>query len=223
MAAQQLVRQAFQASGLPDLIPDTYAWAPYRPEIEGGKGLGWILSEFRPGEELAKVFSALSLGEKMGIVPQVANILACIQGMELPAGVTKFGGLTFNGVGQIVDGQPPIVEGGPWDTFEDVWHAELRAALRTSEREDLVLLGWKQDGIRDRIDRFVSDGGVRKLLETVNVDERVLVHGSFSMYYPLLDHPLLLANSHNRQQLGICYMMEIQDALRRSSVSTLLV
>ncbi|KAH8893542.1 hypothetical protein GQ53DRAFT_821481 [Thozetella sp. PMI_491] len=155
VAAQQLVRRALLTFGLPDLIPATYAWAPYRPEFGGGKGPGWYMQEFRPGEELIKVFPTMTLGEKKDIALQIATVFACMQEMKLPAGVTKFGGLMFDEDGNVVDGQSPVVNGGPWDT--------------------------------DRIDRFVADGGVRKLLENVDVSKRVLVQGDFTTWNMLYD------------------------------------
>ena len=180
VAAQHLARQALSASGLQAVVPAVYAWAPYRPEVQGADGLGWILDEFRPGEDMNKVFPDFSLQEKQAILPQIAEIFTAIQGLELPPGVTKFGALTFDDGGNVVDGQMPTLAGGPWETYDEVWLAKLRTALEGSDKGGTVMLGWRPNGVRDRIERFLADGGVEKVLEGVDVDKRVLAHGDFS-------------------------------------------
>ncbi len=146
------------------------------------------------------MFPTMTLtGEKKDIVVQIADIFACTQGIKLPAGVTKFGGLTFDNAGHIVDGQSPVVEGGPWDAYEEVWCAKIRTALKTSEREDLVLLGWKQDGVRDRIDRFLADGGVRKLLNRKSMLAQEFLCKENSVR---ITHWLMI----------LCYLLRIQES-----------
>jgi hypothetical protein len=83
------------------------------------------LDKFRPREDLYEVFSGLSYDDKKNVISQVADIFACIQCAKLPAGVTKFGALTFDEHGSIVDGQMPILPGGLWDTYADVWRANI--------------------------------------------------------------------------------------------------
>lgn len=118
VASQYLARRALFASGLPSLVPTIYAWAPYQPDIDGVSGLGWTLDEFRPGEDLNGVFSDLPLHGKKLVISQIADVFTCIQGLELPTGATKFGGLTFDKDGEIVNGQMPIMVGGPWETYQ---------------------------------------------------------------------------------------------------------
>jgi len=179
VAAQHLTRTALLASGLPPVVPAVYAWAAYRPEVGGVRGLGWILDEFRPGEDLNPIFPSLPLNDKKAVIAQIADILACIQRIEIPAGVTKFGALTFNEHGQIVDGQMPTLKGGPWATYAEVWLAKLRQHLASSD-QGTVILGWRPNGVRDRIERFLADGGIERMLDGVDTDKRVLVHGDFS-------------------------------------------
>ncbi|OAA64208.1 Aminoglycoside phosphotransferase [Niveomyces insectorum RCEF 264] len=187
VAAQHLSRGALLASGLPPLVPAVYAWAPYRPEIEGEGGLGWMLDEFRTGEELIGVFPRLPLDEKRKLVTELAQTFSCIQAVKLPLDVKKFGGLTFDEHGRIVDGQMPTLDGGPWETYAEVWQARLRAQLKNSEKEGLVLLGWRPDGVRDRIEAFLANGGVERVLDSVDVKQRVLVHGDFTSWNVLFE------------------------------------
>ncbi|KAK4443222.1 aminoglycoside phosphotransferase [Podospora aff. communis PSN243] len=187
IASQQLVCEALLASALPAVVPAVYAWAPPRPEIDGAAGLGWILDEFRPGEDLHEVFSGLSLDDKKSVVSQVANIFACVQGAKLPSGVTKFGALTFDEYGNIVDGQMPILPGGPWDTYADVWRINLLTELKNSGQEDTVMEGWRPNGVRDRIEEFLAAAGVERILQDVDTSLRVLVHGDFSTQNMLFD------------------------------------
>ncbi|KAK1757149.1 aminoglycoside phosphotransferase, partial [Echria macrotheca] len=184
VASQHLARRALLASDLlAVIVPAVYAWAPYRPdETDGVAGMGWIIEEFCYGVKLYHgVFNSLSIDAKKDAISQMADIFACVQSVKLPAGVTKFGGLTFDEHGHIADGQMPILPGGPWTTYAEVWRASIRTELEHSEEEGAVTAGWRANGVRDRIEEFIADGGVERMLSRVDVGQRVLVHGDFSM------------------------------------------
>ena len=52
VAAQDLAREALRDKGLPPLVPVVYAWGSRKPNVEDPTGLGWVLGEWRAGEEL---------------------------------------------------------------------------------------------------------------------------------------------------------------------------
>lgn len=133
------------------------------------------------------VFPSLSLDDNKDVVSQIADIFASIQGLKLPAGVTKFGALTINEDGEIVDGQMPILPDGPWETYAKTWRANIQYELKNSEKEETVVRGWRPNGVRDRIEQFIAAGGVEKMLRDVDINKKVLVHGDFTTWNILFD------------------------------------
>lgn len=130
---------------------------------------------FPIGDDLHEIFPTLALDDKKGAVAQIADILACIQGL-LPAGVAMFGALTFNGYGQIIDGQKLILPGEPWETYAETWCVNIPTEPDDSEKREIVMLGWKPNGVRNRVEQFSPGGGVGKMLHVISVNQRVLVH-----------------------------------------------
>ncbi|OTA99897.1 hypothetical protein M426DRAFT_66870 [Hypoxylon sp. CI-4A] len=187
IASQQLARQSIQAAGLPPVVPDVYAWAPYRYlDVAGEAGFGWTISEFKLGSDLNEIFSSLPLDEAISAIQQLAGIFAAIQNAKLSETVTKFGALSLDGNGNIVGGQPPLLKGGPWNTYAEFWVAKLQTQLDDADTGSL-LRGWREGSLRDRLDKFIAEGGVDRLLRDVDVDERTLVHGDLTLNNVLYD------------------------------------
>ncbi|KAI0129734.1 hypothetical protein BJ170DRAFT_719732 [Xylariales sp. AK1849] len=187
VAAQQLAREALHAAGLPSLVPDVYAWERCRhEEVPSEIGFGWTISEFKTGSDLDGEFPGLSLDEKKQVIKQIADIFTALQRARLPQGVTQFGALTINDAGDIVNGQMPLLSGGPWNAYADIWVAKLQLQLEDADKSPL-LHGWSPGGVRDRINAWIDAGGVPKLLRGVNTDTRVLVHGDLTMSNLLFD------------------------------------
>lgn len=182
VAAQYLARQSIESAGLPSVVPAVFAWASCRyPEVLHETGFGWTMSEFKLGSDLDTQFSSLTLEDMKGIIEQIADIFTAVQGSELPRTVTKFGALTLDSSGAIVSGQMPLLQGGPWETYTEVWVIKLQTHLGDADKSPL-LKGWVEGGVRDRIDKFVKTGGVERILEGVDVNQRVLVHGDLSIF-----------------------------------------
>ncbi|KAI5927170.1 hypothetical protein F4810DRAFT_699354 [Camillea tinctor] len=187
VAAQHVARASVRAAGLPPLVPAVYAWTPCRyPDIPDETGFGWTLGEFKEGADLDGQFSGLSLEDAKSVVEQLAAVFTAVQKAELPSTVTKFGALTLDAAGNIVSGQTPLLKGGPWDTYADFWVARLQAQLSESNGSSL-LKGWADGGVRERIDTFMAGGGVQKILGSVDVNQKVLVHGDLTMNNVLYD------------------------------------
>jgi hypothetical protein len=45
-----------------------------------------------------------------------------------------------------------------------------------------VLRGWKDNGVGDRIEKFLTAGGVEKVLTDVDGQWKGVIHGDFSTY-----------------------------------------
>ncbi|KAI0377940.1 hypothetical protein F5Y04DRAFT_263094 [Hypomontagnella monticulosa] len=180
VAAQHLARQSIDSIELKPVVPAVYAWAPCRyPEIPDETGFGWTICEYKPGSDLDGKFALLSLDDAKDVIRQLAGVFTAIQNARIPDSVSGFGGLNIDDSGNIVAGQPPLLEGGPWDTYEEFWTARLRARLSEAEKSR-VIAGWASGGVRERIDEFVEAGGIGKMLEGVD-NSRVLVHGDLTM------------------------------------------
>ena len=190
VASQYLSREALLEAGLPGLVPAVYAWAAPQLGVGGAdaplpseSGFGWMVGEFMPGADMDGEFPSLSLEEKKDALAQFAGILAAVQRTELPPGVTKFGGLTFDEeTGAIVSGQMPLVKGDPRENYAEVWVGRLRTPLEDADKSPVVR-GWKEGGVRDRIERFI-EGGVEKTLDGVDLSLKALVHGDLSTSSP---------------------------------------
>lgn len=178
VASLYLARQSLHKSGVDPVVPAVYAWAPSKfQDVPSEEGFGWIMAEFKSGADLDAQFPTLSLAAQKSVIEQIADVFGAIQRAEIPERATGFGALTFVD-GKIVSGQMPLLKGGPWQTYSALWVAKLQAQLEDSENSPL-LQGWKTDGIRERLDRFLTNG-VDKILEKVDVTQRVLVHGDLS-------------------------------------------
>ncbi|KAI1100154.1 hypothetical protein F4804DRAFT_336538 [Jackrogersella minutella] len=187
VAAQHLARQAIQSAGLPPVVPALYAWAPCTyPEVPDETGFGWTMSEFRPGADLDAEFPSLTLEDAKDAIQQLASIFTVIQSAEIPETVTKFGALTLDGGGCIISGQPPLLKGGPFNSYADFWSATLQAKLSEADGS-LLLKGWSDGGVRERIDKFIATGGVGKVLKSVDTSKMVLVHGDLTLNNVLYD------------------------------------
>lgn len=194
VAAQFLARQSLTAAGLEPVVPAIYAWAPYRPEVAGEAGFGWVFAEFKSGKDLDGQFSSLPLEDALDVVEQLADIFTTLQSTPLPPTVTKFGALTVNAEGVISSGQMAILTGGPWGEYAEVWAAKLRAQLEEATTSPLIK-GWN-GGLREQIDDFIGNG-ISDMLTSMDLGGRVLVHGDLSkrplIYITISANPKFLA------------------------------
>lgn len=180
VASQYLVRQSLERDSLPLVVPAVYAWGPSRFEEQPDeRGFGWSILEYKQGSELDTLFPTFSLEEKRSVIEQIVDSFNSIQKTRLPDSVTQFGALTFDESGQIVIGEMPLLIGGPWETYSSLWTAKLKAQLLDSDKSPL-LLGWKNDSIRERLESFLANGGVSRVLGSEDIAERVLIHGDLS-------------------------------------------
>lgn len=188
VAAAYLVRKSLEKPGLGPLVPAIYAWAPCKyPDIANENGFAWIISEFKQGADLNEHFWSLDLTDMKSVIGQIADLLGAVQDVRLPRSAPNFGALSIED-GKVVSGQMPLVPGGPFDTYAEVWIARLRSMLRDADKSPL-LQGWKPSGIRERLEAFIQSGGVQETLQGVDVSQRALVHGDFSMFStPNADH-----------------------------------
>lgn len=79
--------------------------------------------------DLDSEFSPLELEDKEQVLEQIAAVLAAIQAVRLPEGVTKFGALTFDLSGRIVSGEAPFLKGEPVGSYVELRVADLHALL----------------------------------------------------------------------------------------------
>jgi hypothetical protein len=159
------------------IVPAVHAYGlPKTGTASPEAGFGWMMMETRPGVQLDERFKTWSLDDKKAVVEEIAQIAAAIQTFPLPETVDSFGGLTIKD-GKVVSGQPTVALGGPWKTYEEFWVGLLEIELSQADGNP-VLEGWRANGVRERVDKFLSQG-VRGLLADVEVT-RVFCHGDLS-------------------------------------------
>lgn len=170
VAAISLAREALQPS-LGHLIPRVYGWA------SAERGNGWILQQHMAGDGLLAEFSSLGAQEKANILEQMADIMACFQRFQLPRTIDKYGGVGFDASGNYVNTALSIFDAGPFETYQDLLRATITSKLGQADRDPRVR-GWRDNGIRARLDEFL-DRGLPVLLRDVASLEKVLVHADF--------------------------------------------
>ncbi|KAJ9144690.1 Phosphotransferase enzyme family protein [Pleurostoma richardsiae] len=191
VAALSLAHEALRRSSsaqLAELVPAVFAWQAYRPQaVPAEAGFGWTMAELRPRANLDTQFAALSSHEqRAAVIEQVADVVAALQRAELPPGAHAYGGLNFDEAGHVVSGESPLVRGGPWDGYAEFWAAKVRGQMEDAEGSPL-LDGWRPGGLRERLEKFLAEGGVEKILEGVDVSKKALMHGDLTMNNMLYD------------------------------------
>ncbi|KAF9873182.1 phosphotransferase enzyme family protein [Colletotrichum karsti] len=156
VAAMYLARQGLLAfkPEVAGLIPAVYAWKSH----QGAKGsYSWTLMEYKEGVPLDTKFPGLSEEDQKDVLGQIADVFTGIQQAPLPESIKSHGGLTIDDGGNIVGGKMTILEGAPWTSYSDFWRTRLAFRLKDAD-ESPALEGWKPNGVRGRIDSFLSSG-----------------------------------------------------------------
>lgn len=187
VAVQHLVRQYMDEAGMSPLIPAMYAWE--RPKSSDGSDetdFGWTMSEFKNGSDLDLEFPTLQTDEaRQDVLEQIAAIVVAFQRVKLPRGVTKFGGLKFDNDGAVVSGESPMRKGPPASSYAEEFVDKLRGPLRTAG-ESSTIQGWKPNGVKDRLDKFLANGGVETVLSGVDLHDKSIIHADFSKHSPFV-------------------------------------
>lgn len=169
VAAISLMRQALYSYPL-EIVPKVFAW-------QGSKhGLGWIVQEYLPGEQLSLHFSDLQTDKKAVVLDQVAEIFKMIRSSK--HGVEGFGGLGFDGKGSVVAGRSSLWSVGPFSTYAEMYQAIFAKQLELTQVTPL-LDGWKGTGLQERLQRFSTSGGFAKFLAHTGNIRPTLIHGDF--------------------------------------------
>ena len=95
----------------------------------------------------------------------------------------KIGGVTFGDNRDFISAPLAVLDGGPYDMYEEYWAVFLKAQLKDADGEGAFVGGRKDSGLRERLDRSIEGDGIRNLLEGVELDERRLVHPDFSKFH----------------------------------------
>ncbi|KAK9386022.1 aminoglycoside phosphotransferase [Lipomyces mesembrius] len=179
VASLTLARDAL-CSVCPSAIPLVFGWE----DITSSPG--WILEEQMKGEELSPDdLAGLDQDNQQLILRQMAKVIKCLQDFQLPSSITGYGGLTFNNEGKITSTLMTVPCGGPFPTYALLCKAMCMWQLDASDRSS-HLGGWKENGMRERLDQFFSNG-LDQVLTTVSEDRPTLIHGDFSLPNLLFD------------------------------------
>ncbi|KAI1426792.1 kinase-like domain-containing protein [Xylaria sp. FL1777] len=160
----------------PAVVPFVFGWGGASSE----EGPGWILQELMPGTPLHSAFrGTMSLEQKRGVLSQMAALLKALQDYALPGSITGWGGVTFDESGTIVSAPMSSVGAGPWCSLEECFRGRLQAALRQADASPL-LRGWRDNGVRERVDAFVERGLSAQFLDLTSKEDRTIVHADLT-------------------------------------------
>jgi len=180
VAVMQLMREALSNLAI---VPQVYAWS----KTGGPSDNGWIIEQYMPGVEIESDFhNKLSRESQRHILGQVAEVLKAVQDFKLPATASGFGGLAFDKDNNVVNG-PFVVEPytGPYPDMKSFYKDMLRAQLKEAERSP-VAKGWRENGLRERLDAFAERGLDSVLSKTLTEDvEPCLVIGDVGMCHKI--------------------------------------
>ncbi|KAJ4251519.1 hypothetical protein NW762_011506 [Fusarium torreyae] len=181
VAAISIASEALEAS-YPHMVPSVYAW-----NSTGNKSQqGWILEEWMSGSQLDEVFEKMDLDQKRNILSQMAGILKALQEAKLPDSYIGIGGLSFDETGRIVSAVSSIGGLGPWSSYQESFKTQLHHALEKADSSQYIR-GWRANGVRDRLDRFIEQGVQPRFEALASKDERVLVHSDLTTNNILFD------------------------------------
>jgi len=178
-----LLRKALAASAYSHIVPDVYCWAPV------SSGQGFTILQYMPGTMPDRVFEELSLDDKRVILGQMADIFSLMQSFKLPDTVTALGGLSFDDQAEIVSAQMTLLKGGPFESQVDLLTAHFKAQLEEAD-STAIIGGWRGNGVRERIEKFI-DSGIKENLKECTDTKKVMVHSDFSKLFLRKEHPLL--------------------------------
>ena len=137
-----------------------------------------------PGIDIESDFHlSLPRESQRHVLGQVAEVLKTVQDFKLPAAASGFGGLAFDEDDNIVSG-PFVVEPytGPYPDMKSFYKDMLRAQLEEADRSR-VAKGWRENGLRDRLDAFAERGLESVLSKTLAKDvEPSLIIGDVGMF-----------------------------------------
>jgi hypothetical protein len=157
------------------IVPEVYAWGT----VATGSPFGWILQQWMPGMTLEKYLEK----SPDGVIPQeiftqMAEVVHALQSYELPHSITGYGGVTFDDQENIISGPMTTVGEGPWSTYEESFAAWLRLALQEADKNEYIQ-GWRANGVRERLERFVADGVPTQFARLTSKSEKCVVHADF--------------------------------------------
>lgn len=179
VACSALAREALNAAGLDNLVPNIYAWRkPNLFEEAEEENFGWSICEFKIGKNLDTEFPTLSTGDQQEVMLQLADIYSALQKAVLPPTADKFGGLTFDSHENMVSGQTAMRQGGPWATLSDFWTERLRVVLDGAKSTSFLRISSAR--LFERLEGFLSEGGLADMLRGVDTAQRCLIHSDFS-------------------------------------------
>ncbi|WQF82783.1 Putative aminoglycoside phosphotransferase, protein kinase-like domain superfamily [Colletotrichum destructivum] len=179
VAFMTLVRQALAGSKYSCIVPDVYMWSG----VSSGQGIS--VQKCMPGTIPERGgFEDFSLQDKTVLLGQMADILALLQNYTVPETVSKYGGLRFDENGNVISGQMTMFTGEPSLTYRDFLRGIFKVKLEEADNNP-VIQGWKQNGIRARLDDFID----HRLEGLLGDDEpqKVLIHADLTTNNLLFD------------------------------------
>jgi hypothetical protein len=108
----------------------------------------------------------------------MASFVKTLQSVRLPTTNTPFGGFAFDDAGTIVMSNHPLGYGGPYVDSAAYHRGMIETQLALADKHTAIR-GWVAEGVRDRVDRFMSDpNGFAKVAQGLP-QEVVLTHFDF--------------------------------------------
>lgn len=172
VAAINLTRDALSSYG-ENIVPEVYGWS-------SEKDAGWIIESVKPGKQLNEDFPTLAAGDQKKLLGQLADVFKLIQSYTLPSTIKGYGGLGYDSEGAIVSRPITFGFGGPFESIDELYKANLQKQLQLSDTCDMVN-GWQLTSLRERLEKFAANG-IAEILDRLPAKRQTLVHGDFGKF-----------------------------------------
>ena len=101
---------------------------------------------------------------------QMFDTLALLQQFQIPKTVERLGGLTFGEDGSIVSAQMAMFKREACTAYEDLIRTMFRVKFQEAD-DNPVMQGWRDPGLRTRLDQFIKFGLEQSLKATITQRE----------------------------------------------------
>ncbi|KAJ7671002.1 hypothetical protein B0H17DRAFT_196943 [Mycena rosella] len=170
----QLVRET---TDIP--IAPTYAYSVSTDDA-------WMVEGKLPGVPMDEAWQTADVAARVGMLEALADVLAKLKTIPVPSGPgSRFGGLGYDAEGKIILGPTCLgYDEGPFATAKDHYKAWIGGQWGDAQKNHYAV-GWKVDGLHERIERFVREG-LDSALGCLEGCEPVFIHADFGLMNTLV-------------------------------------
>ncbi len=138
------------------VFPSVYDWQRTTPHPDGHCALGWILMELKTGVALDQHFARCRRTRSTPSSTRLPKHSPTFSALRYPKPSMPTADKSQT-MGVLRAEQMTTLKGGPWPTYAAFLRAKFVSRLGDADGS-LALRGWRDNGVRERIDAFLAPG-----------------------------------------------------------------